>query len=423
MLVAGETEAALVARWGAGELTGRWLRTAAGDEVAVLFPGRPGGPVGPDFRDAVLLRRDGSRLYGDVELHVRAGGWRAHGHDRDARYDSVVLHVVARADGASVTPLPSGRWAALVELGRLNQPGGPGAAPHTNGPVVWPCDGLEARLGAACVRALLWASGDARFAGHAAAFAAALAAAEHGPDLSGQPTTDLGNVAALDGAGYPMGGESATDALATKSEAAPTPGWTAADRVLCVALAEGLAYGRERGPLLRAGAWLAAGGAPDALLRELPRLPALDALRLEGLLALHARWAACGPWAPLRAALDVEDPAGVVRALVAALGVSGGAVSLGRAAILAANVALPFAAAWAGCHDDPGLAARARAVYAALPGLPSNQITRAMMRQLGLRRQPAGARAQQGLHHLWAQHCRAKQCAGCPCARGQGVPR
>jgi hypothetical protein len=43
MPLVGETEAALVARWGAGELTGRWLRTAAGDEVAVLFPGRPGG--------------------------------------------------------------------------------------------------------------------------------------------------------------------------------------------------------------------------------------------------------------------------------------------------------------------------------------------------------------------------------------------
>ena len=62
------------------------------------------------------------------------------------------------------------------------------------------------------------------------------------------------------------------------------------------------------------------------------------------------------------------------------------------------------------------LAPLALAATEALPSLPSNQITREMARQLGLPRLPSGALAQQGLHHVWARHCREKRCCGCPCA-------
>ncbi len=384
-----EREAALVARWGAGELTGRWLRTVAGDDLAVLFPGRPGGPSGPDFRDAVLLRRDGARLYGDVEVHLRAGGWHAHGHDRDARYDGVVLHVVARAEGVLATPLASGRWASVVEIASA-----PTACANADGVNVassvasWPCHDLAARHGASGVRTLLAAAGDARFEAHAFQLGERLAAA-----------------------GGATRGE--RDVLPTA-----VPRWTAADRVFFAALAEGLAYGRDREPLRQAGAWLAAGGAPDALARQLPRLPVLNATRLEGLLALYARWEVAGPWSALRPILSATfELDTTIRNLMAALSAPSGAVSPGRAAILLANVVLPLAAAWADHTGDTDLAARSRALYAALGGLPANQITRAMARQLGLRRQPAGARAQQGLHHLWAAWCREKQCARCPCAR------
>lgn len=374
----GETEAALVARWRAGEFVGRWLRTAAGEDLAVVFQGRPGGPAGPDFRDAVLARPNGSRLYGDVELHLRARGWQTHGHAHDARYDAVVLHVVLRAEGAHATPLACGGWAALVEVGA------PPSAPRQQASA-WPCARLAGRGGTRAVLDLLRAAGDARFERHVAEFAARLATAEDERSHRGP---------------------------ARQARA----GWSAMDRVLCVALAEGLAYGREREPLRRAGEWLAQGGAPDALTRELGRLPALDAARLEGLLTLRARWEPCGPWEHLRLALDASSLTVANVALIRALTVAGGAVSPSRATILAANVVLPCAAAWAARHSDAALAARARALYAALPGLPSNQITRAMTHQLGMKRQPPGARAQQGLHHLWAERCREKRCNGCPCA-------
>ncbi len=92
------------------------------------------------------------------------------------------------------------------------------------------------------------------------------------------------------------------------------------------------------------------------------------------------------------------------------------AVSPGRARILAFNVALPFIAAWAHKTQRDELETLAFAAAATLPGLPSNQITREMARQLGLPRLPSGALAQQGAHHIWARWCREKKCASCPCA-------
>lgn len=415
MLMLRETEATLAARWRAGAYTGRWLRTVAGEDIAVLFPGRPGGPAGPDFRDAVLLRRDGSRLHGDVELHLRARSWHAHGHDRDARYDGVVLHVVRQAEGTSATPLASGRWVAVAELepapAAAASPLAPPLEPPDGVPSRWPCAQLAQRLPAPALRALLDAAGDARFERRVGDLLARLRAADGGPGAPHAPH-DQPHPSDAAPAGVPDTGAAADHGGA----------WQGADRVLFTALAEGLAYGRERERLRHAGEWLASGGAPDALLRELPRLPRLDAARLEGLLALHARWEAGGPWAALRATLAPGAPTQARAAVVAALVVSGGAISPARGAILAANVVLPFAAAWAVAHDDPALGACARASYAALPGLPPNQITREMVRQLGLRRQPAGARAQQGLQHLWALHCRAKRCEECPCCLTSGVP-
>ena len=99
----------LLARlWRAKE--GRTLRTVDGRRVKVLYAGRPAPGHGPDFQDAVV-RMDGERAAGSVELHRQPSDWRAHGHDADPAYDGVMLHVVAQADGA-------GPGLPLVELRR-----------------------------------------------------------------------------------------------------------------------------------------------------------------------------------------------------------------------------------------------------------------------------------------------------------------
>lgn len=108
------SEAELAARWAAG-VRGP-LRLNDGRPLHVIFPGVPGGPSGPDFRGAMLDAGD-DLLRGDVELHLRTGGWRAHGHAADPAYQSVVLHVVAEDDaGASSTYHGNGRAIPVLVL-------------------------------------------------------------------------------------------------------------------------------------------------------------------------------------------------------------------------------------------------------------------------------------------------------------------
>lgn len=108
------SEAALATRWAAGER--RALRLEDGRALRIIFPGVPGGGAGPDFTGAVL-DAGGDVLRGDVELHLAASGWAAHGHTSDPAYARVVLHVVARNDtGALATRHASGRAIPVLVL-------------------------------------------------------------------------------------------------------------------------------------------------------------------------------------------------------------------------------------------------------------------------------------------------------------------
>ncbi len=67
------------------------LRTTDGRAVEVVHRGVWSHGLGPDFRDALILF-DGRELRpGSVEVHLRTSTWAAHGHDRDPRYEDVVL--------------------------------------------------------------------------------------------------------------------------------------------------------------------------------------------------------------------------------------------------------------------------------------------------------------------------------------------
>ena len=113
-LISPGSEAALGAYWAAGARSP--LRLADGRALRVVFPGVPGGASGPDFRGAIL-DAEGDLLRGDVELHLRASGWRSHGHHRDPAYAGVVLHVVAEDDvGARTTLHINGRAIPVLLL-------------------------------------------------------------------------------------------------------------------------------------------------------------------------------------------------------------------------------------------------------------------------------------------------------------------
>ena len=79
--------------WGRGELDDTAACALSGECVRVLYPGRWNRLAGPDFRQA-RLRMEDREITGDVELHLQAGDWEAHGHDVDPAYGGVVLHAV-----------------------------------------------------------------------------------------------------------------------------------------------------------------------------------------------------------------------------------------------------------------------------------------------------------------------------------------
>lgn len=83
--------------WQQQRLRREQLRTLDGRPLRILHPGFLSGEGGPDFRGAVIQFGDEPPVSGDVEVDLDAGGWRAHGHDRNPNFSGVVLHVLWRA--------------------------------------------------------------------------------------------------------------------------------------------------------------------------------------------------------------------------------------------------------------------------------------------------------------------------------------
>jgi len=90
-----------------------------GRRVRIVHPGKWNLLGGPDFAGARLRFGDGGEreTVGDVEIHLRAGDWDAHGHARDPAYDRVVLHVVLFPPAAGhVTRGAGGREIPVLAL-------------------------------------------------------------------------------------------------------------------------------------------------------------------------------------------------------------------------------------------------------------------------------------------------------------------
>jgi hypothetical protein len=348
---------------------GTCLPLSNGENCQLLYPGRPGGSHGPDVRDAVLrftsrssavateAGRDTKETAGDVEIHIRASDWFVHQHHTDVRYNNVMLHVVLICDDTRPTLRQDGIVIPNCSLNDLPR------AIHQ--PAQWPCHLVMARMNEEKRIRLFRLAGMLRFEQKMQTF------------------------------------------LALVHDAQPSAFFSAYDVCLIPALAEGLGYGRDRAFFRAAGLHLLglANTIPEPLGRA-PEPSPLDANRLHILHNLVAQWRTTGAWQTLRQALTLHK----LRSIFNGLGQA-------RTDIIICNIVLPFAAAVAQHENDTVLAQQAQNLYTAYPGLPSNQVTRAMCKQLLLKSEPQGACQQQGLHYIYAQACREKRCSQCVIGR------
>ncbi|MCR5130323.1 MAG: DUF2851 family protein [Prevotella sp.] len=90
------------------------LMTTDGQLVEVVDPGLHNRNAGPDFFNA-KVKVGGTLWVGNVEIHNSSSDWYQHGHDRDAAYDNVVLHVCAVIDRDDILTA-SGRRLPQVKI-------------------------------------------------------------------------------------------------------------------------------------------------------------------------------------------------------------------------------------------------------------------------------------------------------------------
>lgn len=97
-------EAKLHEIWRSQAIPSQYLKIADGLALDIINPGQYNSASGPDFLRATL-RLDGKLVEGDVECHLQASDWEAHGHQRDAAYNQVVLHLALDSGAATSTIL------------------------------------------------------------------------------------------------------------------------------------------------------------------------------------------------------------------------------------------------------------------------------------------------------------------------------
>lgn len=394
-----------------------------GAQAQVLCTGRSGGAAGPDICDAVLRLPAGAawggpppyhqERVGDVELHVYASDWYAHGHHRDPRYNAVILHVVEVCDRDEPVRRQDGVAIPMCSLHDLSP--APSPLPLVVSPPdvpEWPCRVVMQQVSAGERARSLRLAGLLRFEQKAHTFVERL------------------------------------------HKAQPLGAFDVYDVTLIEALAEGLGYGRNRAFFRATGHYLmglaGAGSVPEPL-GHTSAPSSLDAGRLAFLRGFveegrtgskwhhcktilrsfdcqqhvgeqheanaHDRRGASQPYPrhDTEAAYTVRR--GALHTSIEALRAMFAQLGTARADILICNVVLPFAAAVALVEQDARLWEWAQRLYEDYPALASNRITRAMRQQLRLEAEPQGACRQQGLHFIYQQTCREKRCELCMLGR------
>jgi hypothetical protein len=109
--------------WSKHYLSAESLTTAAGAPIVIHECGVLNRESGPDFHNAVV-EIGGTTYRGDVEFHRSIQDWQAHRHEKNPRYNRVILHVVLNKPEEPVPTISeSGRpIPVLILSGALTMP-------------------------------------------------------------------------------------------------------------------------------------------------------------------------------------------------------------------------------------------------------------------------------------------------------------
>jgi hypothetical protein len=422
------------------------LVTEEGEEVRVVYPGRPNDDRGADLRDAVIATSRGVRR-GDIEIHVNSSSWWGHRHHQDPLYNRVILHVVYRHNAAAAAVLENGQKVPTLALqryigerdGRFLAPVSPPARP------LMPCRAVISGRDTDLVGGILDIAGERRFAARAAEFRAVLLDEGAGQSLyrgimgalgytkNKTPMMELARRMPLDRLTASVVVVQSDDEYLCRHQAllvgaagllpSQRAGGARADDAWVDRLEEAWAvYGDV--PAVTAGDWrffkVRPGNLPVRRIAAMSYL--LRRYRRDGLLAglVHELEEALldNCQGDLEGALLVAAEGywgrhlnfGMLRsgAVPALLGVN-------RAGVVTVNVLLPFAVAFGEVEARPGLVEKALEMYRRHPVLPVNTLEKHMSRQLGIGRYPVStARRQQGLIHIFKTYCSQGRCGECP---------
>ncbi len=405
------------------------LATEEGEPVRIVYPGRRNGDCGADFRDAVVAI-GGGVTKGDIEVHVRSSGWRAHRHHRDPVYNRVVLHVVYRHDTTGDITLQNGKRVPTLALERFTD----GDTAVTTAAHVLPCRNMPRRRDDDFTGGVLDETGEERFVIRV-------------EELRGEIERWGASQALYRGIMGALGYSKNKKPMLELAECMPLQRLEAE---IPVEMPDEECLEQYRARLTGMAGLTASPHAgeypPNSLeriwadCRETATMSAEDwrffkvrpanspVRRIAAMCHLLLRYRGEGLLGGLTGVLEGVKNEDGWREIEKALAVEGdGYPSLlgrERAAVIAVNVLLPFAVAWGSVNGHTRLAKKAAGIYRSYPPLGENALQRHMSRQLGINRYIVStARRQQGLLHIYKTLCSQGKCRDCPLGQSTGSPR
>ncbi len=435
-------ESQIIKIWQHLLLNGTELTAEDGKVIRIIYPGRVNDDQGADFRDAVIDTTQGV-IRGDIEVHVKSSGWRAHQHHHDPVYNRVILHVVMWHDSKGATSLQNGKVVPILALDKYLK-----APISQRGGLNVPCLKAAGGLTTGIITEFLDNAGEERFLAKAARFQADLAQTEASQSLY------QGIMGAL---GY------AKNKLPFLELA----------RRLPLQLLESMTQGKRADEEYLAQQQALLLGTAGLLPSQRPsrhqgiRLDDKWVDKLERLWASsrHTEAMSVNAWhlfkvrpnnSPIRRLVAmsylvlryrgrgmVEELVNMVREVPVSQGYhwlerelvvttngywanhfdfglgkrirSPTLLGSRRAGDIAVNVVLPFTVAWSKVTSQPELEGKAFDLYRHYPRLATNSVERHMRGQLGLSsRVVNSAQRQQGLIHIYNTLCTQGRCNSCP---------